>query len=50
MQDAPQFERMLVDSGVHVIKFWFSVSRKEQRRRFQGTQEPSAQAVEALAD
>lgn len=34
MQDAPQFERMLVDSGVHVIKFWFSVSRKEQRRRF----------------
>ena len=34
MQDAPQFERMLVNSGVHVIKFWFSVSRKEQRRRF----------------
>lgn len=34
MQDVPQFERMLVGSGVHVIKFWFSVSRKEQRRRF----------------
>ena len=34
MQDAPQFERMLVDSGMHVVKFWFSVSRKEQRRRF----------------
>ena len=34
MQDAPQFERMLVHSGIHVIKFWFSVSRKEQRRRF----------------
>ena len=34
MHDAPQFERMLVASGVHVIKFWFSVSRKEQRRRF----------------
>ena len=34
MKDAPQFERMLVASGVHVIKFWFSVSRKEQRRRF----------------
>ncbi len=34
MQDAPQFERMLVSSGVHVVKFWFSVSRKEQRRRF----------------
>ena len=34
MQDAPQFERMLVNSGIHVIKFWFSVSRQEQRRRF----------------
>lgn len=34
MLQAPQFERMLVGSGIHVIKFWFSVSRKEQRRRF----------------
>ena len=34
MQDAPLFERMLVNSGIHVIKFWFSVSREEQRRRF----------------
>ena len=31
---APLFERQLVDSGIHLIKFWFSVSRKEQRRRF----------------
>jgi len=35
MRQAPEFERHLVRSGVHVIKFWFSVSRKEQRRRFQ---------------
>lgn len=34
MQQAPQFERMLVNSGIHLIKFWFSVSRQEQRRRF----------------
>ncbi len=34
MQQVPQFERMLVQSGIHLIKFWFSVSRKEQRRRF----------------
>ena len=34
MRQAPEFERHLVRSGVHVIKFWFSVSRKEQRRRF----------------
>ena len=34
MRQVPQFERQLVRSGVHLIKFWFSVSRKEQRRRF----------------
>lgn len=34
MRQAPEFERHLVHSGVHLIKFWFSVSRKEQRRRF----------------
>lgn len=35
MRQVPEFERNLVRSGIHVIKFWFSVSRKEQRRRFQ---------------
>jgi polyphosphate kinase 2 len=34
MRQAPEFERNLVRSGVHMIKFWFSVSRAEQRRRF----------------
>ncbi|MBU3737281.1 MAG: polyphosphate kinase 2, partial [Methylobacterium sp.] len=34
MHQAPEFERHLVKSGVHLIKFWFSVSRDEQRRRF----------------
>jgi len=34
MRQAPEFERNLVKSGIHLIKFWFSVSRKEQRRRF----------------
>jgi len=34
MRQAPEFERHLVRSGVHLIKFWFSVSRDEQRRRF----------------
>lgn len=34
MRQAPEFERNLVRSGMHVIKFWFSVSRAEQRRRF----------------
>ncbi len=35
MRQAPEFERNLVRSGVHLIKFWFSVSRAEQRRRFE---------------
>jgi len=34
MRQAPEFERHLVRSGVHVFKLWFSVSREEQRRRF----------------
>ena len=34
MRQAPEFERHLVRSGVHLFKFWFSVSREEQRRRF----------------
>lgn len=34
MRQCPGFERDLVRSGIHLIKFWFSVSRGEQRRRF----------------
>ncbi len=34
MRQTPEFERHLVRSGIHLIKFWFSVSRAEQRRRF----------------
>jgi polyphosphate kinase 2 len=34
MRQAPEFERNLVRSGIHLLKFWFSVSRDEQRRRF----------------
>src|SRR6202161_1210141 len=35
IRQAPEFERNLVRSGVHLIKFWFSVSQAEQRRRFE---------------
>lgn len=34
MRQVPDFEKHLIDSGIHLIKFWFSVSREEQRRRF----------------
>jgi polyphosphate kinase 2 len=35
MRSCPQFERMLVRSGIILIKYWFSVSDEEQERRFQ---------------
>lgn len=35
MQSCPEFERMLVRSGIIVLKYWFSVSDEEQERRFQ---------------
>ncbi len=34
LQECPEFERNLVRNGTYIIKFWFSVSRSEQRRRF----------------
>jgi polyphosphate kinase 2 len=36
MRQTPEFERMLVRSGKYFFKFWFSVSREEQLRRFMG--------------
>jgi polyphosphate kinase len=35
MQSCPEFERMLVRSGIILLKYWFSVSDEEQERRFQ---------------
>jgi polyphosphate kinase 2 len=34
LHQAPIFEHMLVDDGIHLVKFWFSVSQAEQRTRF----------------
>jgi polyphosphate kinase 2 len=34
MRQAPEFERMLVRSGIRLYKYWFSVTREEQRTRF----------------
>ena len=36
LRSCPEFERMLVRSGIVVLKYWFSVSDEEQERRFQG--------------
>ena len=35
LRTCPEFERMLVRSGIKVIKYWFSVSDEEQEKRFQ---------------
>jgi polyphosphate kinase 2 len=35
MRTCPEFERMLVRSGITLVKYWFSVSDDEQERRFQ---------------
>jgi len=34
-RSAPEFERMLIRSGIQLVKYWFSVSDAEQERRFQ---------------
>lgn len=34
MRQTPELERMLVRSGIMLFKYWFSVSRKEQKHRF----------------
>ncbi len=34
LKDAPEFEQMIVDEGIQIFKFYFSVSKKEQERRF----------------
>jgi len=36
LRSCPEFERMLVRSGILIVKYWFSVSDSEQERRFQG--------------
>ena len=36
LQTCPEFERMIISSGIQLIKYWFSVSAEEQIKRFQG--------------
>jgi polyphosphate kinase 2 (PPK2 family) len=34
MVQVPEFEHMLYEDGVIIIKFWFSITKEEQERRF----------------
>ena len=47
LHSCPEFERMLVRSGIILLKYWLSVSEEEQENRFQGARPESAQALEA---
>jgi polyphosphate kinase 2 len=35
LRQCPIFERLLVEDGIHLVKYWFSVSDEEQGRRFE---------------
>ena len=39
LSEVADFERSLIRSGTHIIKFWLSISKDEQQRRFRGRQE-----------
>ena len=39
MRTCPEFERMLVRSGISIVKYWFSIGDEEQERRFQARNE-----------
>lgn len=39
MQQVPEFEHMLYEDGVTIIKFWFSIAKDEQKKRFKSRQE-----------
>ena len=39
LQTCPEFERMIISSGIQLIKYWFSVSAEEQIRRFKSRAE-----------
>lgn len=39
MENCPQFENMLIRSGIILIKYWFSISDKEQEKRFEARNE-----------
>ncbi len=50
MRQAPEFERMLVRSGIILFKFWFSVSRSEQVHPVHDPKDRPGAPVEAVAD
>ena len=50
LQQTPIFEQMLIDDGILLRKYWFSVSEDEQLRRFKATAQRPGAAVETQPD
>ena len=50
LHQCPIFERLLVEDGVLLRKYWFSVSQEEQERRFHARANDPAAHLEAVAD
>ena len=48
MREAPELERMMVRSGILLFKYWFSVTREEQKQRFEVARNRAPQALETL--
>ena len=45
LKDVPDFERMLVESGVRLLKFWLDISREEQAARLEARQKDPLKAL-----
>ncbi len=45
LEDAPEFERMLISSGVHLVKFWLDISKDEQAKRLKARRDDPLKAL-----
>ena len=45
LRDAPDFERMLVESGIRLVKIWLDIGKHEQRRRLEARREDPLKAL-----
>ena len=49
LRDAPTFERMLVESDIHVVKIWLDISKAEQERRLEARREDPLKILKVSA-
>ena len=45
LSDAPEFERMLVESGIQIVKVWLDISKKEQHERLEARRDEPLKAL-----